>query len=103
MRLETILNAYDKAGFHCDRLSGKTTHKEGDKLTILYYRRVRQSYAFRARIPRMDDYKNEQEAMLRLEIDELYIEIEKKDEEIHWLNQRVHELKGEIECIRSKQ
>ena len=55
MRIETILNAYDKAGFHCDHLSGQTTHDESDELTTLFYRRVRQCSTLRDRIIRMDE------------------------------------------------
>jgi hypothetical protein len=53
MKLETILNAYDKACSHADHLSGQ--YKKPDRLEILYYRRVRQYKAFRARIPKMDE------------------------------------------------
>ena len=45
-------------------------------------RRFRQFNKFYDRILRLDDYKNEQEAMLRLEIDELYYTVEEKVAEI---------------------
>ena len=75
MRLETILYAYDRAGLHEDYLSGRFEMRKNEKLRTLYYRRVRQRRAFRARILRMDAEKDEQEAMLRLTIDELRNEI----------------------------
>ncbi len=97
MKLETILNAYVMAEY---------AWAEGWGQDVLKYDHQRK--AFRARIIKMDAQQREdiQELgtaldMVLADLEEQSDEIGKKNAEIHWLNQRVHELKGEIDCLRS--
>jgi hypothetical protein len=56
MKIETYLNAYDKSKDLEDHLSGMFA--KPPKLESMYYRKVRQRKAFRARILRMNADKD---------------------------------------------
>ncbi len=71
--METLLDAYDIARNHEDHLSGQ--YNKPEKIEILYYRRVRQRKAFRARILRLDERNQMTIQMLREKIETLEMAI----------------------------